>query len=291
LQSLIKPTEIGGIKVKKLSFLFIMILSVALLMAACGGKEKNDTDEMQQEGNKPTEKNNELLTKIEKEGKLLVGTEGTYPPFTFHDENGKLTGFDVEIATEVAKRLGVKAEFLETQWDAMFAGLDAKRFDMVANQVGIKPEREEKYSFSRPYITSTAVLIASEKSADIKGFEDLKGKKAAQSMTSNYAEMARENGAVIVGVDGFNQAIELILSKRADVTINENLSFLDFKKAKPDAKVKIIAESENASKSGLMFRKDSDTLVESVDAALEDMIADGTYDKISLKWFGENVLE
>lgn len=276
---------------KKLPILFILILSAALLMAGCGGKEKNDTDEMQQEGNKPTEKNNELLTKIEKEGKLLVGTEGTYPPFTFHDENGKLTGFDVEIATEVAKRLGVEAKFLETQWDAMFAGLDAKRFDMVANQVGIKPEREEKYSFSRPYITSTAVLIASEENADIKGFEDLKGKKAAQSMTSNYAEMARENGAVIVGVDGFNQAIELILSKRADVTINENLSFLDFKKAKPDAKVKIIAESENASKSGLMFRKDSDTLVESVDAALEDMIADGTYDKISLKWFGENVLE
>lgn len=276
---------------KKLSFLFILILSTVLLMAACGGKEKNDTDEMQQEGNKPTEKNNELLTKIEKEGKLLVGTEGTYPPFTFHDENGKLTGFDVEIATEVAKRLGVEAEFLETQWDAMFAGLDAKRFDMVANQVGIKPEREEKYAFSRPYITSTAVLVAHEENSEIKSFADLKGKKAAQSMTSNYAEMARENNAEIIGVDGFNQAIELILSKRADVTINENLSFLDFKKAKPDAKVKIIAESDNASKSGLMFRKDSDTLVESVDAALEDMIADGTYDKISLKWFGENVLE
>lgn len=274
---------------KKLSFLFVFILTAVLLITGCGSQGSKEDDVPQ--GNDASEKENAVLAKIEKEGKLLVGTEGTYPPFTFHDESGELTGFDVEIAKEVAKRLGVKAEFQETQWDAMFAGLDAKRFDMIANQVGIKPEREEKYAFSNPYITSTGVLIAHEDNTEIKGFEDLKGKKAAQSMTSNYATMAKENGAEIVGVEGFNQAIELIMSKRADVTINDNLSFLDFKKAKPDAKVKIVAESEDASKSGLMFRKDSETLVEAVNGALADMISDGTYDKISKKWFGENVLE
>ncbi|WP_423409112.1 amino acid ABC transporter substrate-binding protein [Heyndrickxia sp. MSNUG] len=274
---------------KKLSFLLVLILSAVLLVAGCGTQESKKDDVPQ--GKDASDKENAVLAKIEKEGKLLVGTEGTYPPFTFHDESGELTGFDVEIAKEVAKRLGVKADFKETQWDAMFAGLDAKRFDMIANQVGIKPEREEKYAFSNPYITSTGVLIAHEDNTDIKGFEDLKGKKAAQSMTSNYATMAKDNGAEIVGVEGFNQAIELIMSKRADVTINDNLSFLDFKKAKPDAKVKIVAESEDASKSGLMFRKDSETLVEAVNGALADMISDGTYDKISKKWFGENVLE
>lgn len=274
---------------KKLSFLFVLLMAAVMLMTACGGQESKE-DKVPQ-GNDASDKENAVLAKVEKEGKLLVGTEGTYPPFTFHDESGELTGFDVEIAKEVAKRLGVKAEFKETQWDAMFAGLDAKRFDMVANQVGIKPEREEKYDFSKPYITSTAVLITNEDNNEIKSFEDLKGKKAAQSMTSNYADIARENGAEIVGVEGFNQAIELLLSKRADVTINENLSFLDFKKTKPDAKVKIVAESKDASQSGLMFRKDSKTLVEAVNGALADMIADGTYDKISKKWFGENVLE
>ena len=127
----------------------------------------------------------------------MIGTEGTYPPFTFHDESGKLTGFDVEIAQEVANRLGVEAEFMETQWDAMFAGLDAKRFDMVANQVGIKPERQEKYDFSDPYITSKAVLITNENNDSIKSFEDIKGLKSAQSMTSNYADIAKSYGAEI----------------------------------------------------------------------------------------------
>ena len=94
--------------------------------------------------------------------KLSIGTEGTYPPFTFHDDKGKLTGFDVEIAREVAKRLRVEPEFLETQWDAIFAGLDSKRFDMIANQVGIREDRNEKYDFSDPYITSSAVLIVHE---------------------------------------------------------------------------------------------------------------------------------
>ena len=125
----------------------------------------------------------------------------------------------LKLPKKCANRLGVEAEFLETQWDAMFAGLDAKRFDMVANQVGIKPERQEKYDFSDPYITSKAVLITHENNDTVKSFEDIKGLKSAQSMTSNYADIAKSYGAEIVGVEGFIQAIELINSKRADVTI------------------------------------------------------------------------
>jgi cystine transport system substrate-binding protein len=278
----------GGINLKKQPILFALFMSITLIISGCGNNVNKEEGTDKEQNNTAGE---DLLAKVEKEGKLLIGTEGTYPPFTFHDNNGKLTGFDVEIASEVANRLNVEAEFLETQWDAMFAGLDAKRFDMVANQVGIRPDREEKYAFSNPYITSTAVLITHEENKDIVSFEDIKGKKAAQSMTSNYADIARNNEATIVGVEGFNQAIELLLSKRADVTINDNITFLDFKKTKPDARVKIVAKSEDASKSGLMFRQGSDALVDKVNEALDGMIEDGTYEKISEKWFGENVLE
>ncbi|MET0785936.1 MAG: amino acid ABC transporter substrate-binding protein [Paenisporosarcina sp.] len=273
---------------KKFSLWFVLLIAVVVL-AACGSSEKEDATE--KNGAKSDKEASDLLAKVKEDGELLIGTEGTYPPFTYHDETGKLTGFDVEIAEEIAARLGVEPKFMETQWDAMFAGLDSERFDMIANQVGINEDRIEKYAFSEPYISSAAVLVAHTDNEDVKGFEDISGLKSAQSLTSNYAEIAKSNGAELVGVEGFNQAIELLNSKRVDVTINDKLSVLDFQKQKPDAKIKIVAEADDAAQSGLMFRQGNETLVEAVNEALKEMIEDGTYDQISEKWFGENVLE
>lgn len=230
-----------------------------------------------------------LLDKVKSEGKLLIGTEGTYAPFTFHDQSGKLTGYDIEVVTEVAKRIGVEPVFQETQWDAIFAGLDAKRFDVVANQVGIRPDRQEKYDFSNPYTVSTAVLVTHKDNTTVKDFADIKGLKAAQTLTSNLTDIARNNGAEIVGVEGFNQAIDLLVSKRVDVTINDGLSLLDFLKQKPDTPIKIIAKDPNVAKNGFLFRKGSTELVDAFNKALDEMSNDGTLKQISEKWFNEDV--
>lgn len=269
---------------KKVSLLFLFALVLGVLAACSGSQEEDPTTD-------DATSSEDVLAKVKDEGTLVIGTEGTYPPFTFHDASGELTGFDVEIAREVASRLGVKAEFLETQWDAMFAGLDAGRFDMVANQVGINSDRQESYEFSDPYITSTAVLVVAEDNTEIESFEDLKGKLSAQSLTSNYGATATSFGAELEGVEGFNQAIELLNSGRVDATVNDNLTVLDFMKQRPDAKVKVVDKSEDAAQSALLFRKGSGALVDEASKALADMIDDGTYDKISEKWFGENVLE
>jgi cystine transport system substrate-binding protein len=273
---------------KKRSLLISSLLVFTLALAGCSAK-KTEEAQKQPSSTASTQTQDNSLSKVKSEGKILIGTEGTYAPFTFHDSTGKLTGFDVEIAEEVAKRLGVKAEFVETKWDGMFAGLDSKRFDAIANQVGIKAERKEKYDFSDPYITSKAVLVVAADSTSITKFDDLKGKKSAQSLTSNYAEIAKSFGAELVQIDGFNQAIDLITSKRADATVNDSLSFLDLKKQKPDLAIKVAAEHTNASQSGIMFRKGSTELVTAVNKALADMKADGTYLKISNKWFGADV--
>jgi L-cystine transport system substrate-binding protein len=231
----------------------------------------------------------ENLDKIKSAGAIRIGTEGTYAPFTFHDASGKLVGFDVEIGQAVAEKLGVKAEFIEGKWDGLIAGLDADRYDAVINQVGITEARQQKYAFSDPYISSQAVLIVRDNNEDIKSFEDLKGKKAAQSLTSNYGKMAEQAGAELVGTEGFDQSIQLVLTGRADATLNDSLSFLDFKKQKPDAPVKIVAEQADASYSGILLRQGDEELVAEINKALADIKADGTYQQISEKYFGQDV--
>lgn len=183
---------------KKALFALFMMVSIAML-AACGNSQDS--------GSKS--KDGDLWASVKKKGVLTVGTEGTYEPFTFHDKKSdKLTGYDVEVIQEVAKRLDLKADFKETQWDSMFAGLNAKRFDVVANQVG-KTGRENQYDFSDKYTTSNAVVVT-KKDSTIAKEADVKGKTAAQSLTSNYNKLAKEAGAKIEGVEGMAQSLQLI---------------------------------------------------------------------------------
>jgi cystine transport system substrate-binding protein len=231
----------------------------------------------------------ENLDQIKAAGVIKIGTEGTYAPFTFHNADNKLVGFDVEIGQAVAEKLGVKAEFVEGKWDGLIAGLDANRYDAVINQVGITEARKQKYDFSDPYIVSKAVLIVKDDNTEIKSFEDLKGKTSAQSLSSNFGKIAEAAGAELVGTDGFDQSIQLVLTGRADATINDSLSFLDFKKQKPDAPVKIAAEKEEADASGIIVRKGDPELVAAINKALADIKADGTYQKIADTYFGQDV--
>jgi cystine transport system substrate-binding protein len=253
------------------AFIFTAILGSALAVVSTSASASNSLRELQSSGT------------------FRVGTEGTYAPFTFHDKSGQLTGFDVEIAKEIAKRIGVKPEFIEAKWDGLIAGLDSDRYDAVINEVSITPERQKKYDFSEPYIVSKASLIVRADNTSIHSFADLKGKKSAHTLTSNYAKLASSYGAELVGTDGFNQSLDLVLSGRADATINDSLSYLDFKKHKPDANVKVAATEENAEKQGVILKKGKPELVQAINKALADIKKDGTYQRISLKYFGQDV--
>ncbi|MCH1883006.1 amino acid ABC transporter substrate-binding protein [Agrococcus sp. ARC_14] len=230
------------------------------------------------------------LEQVQEAGVLVVGTEGTYSPFSFHEDGaGELTGYDVEIITAVAEQLGVEVEFQEAQWDALFAALDSGRVDVIANQVSITPERLERYRFSSPYTFSPGVLVVAEDS-DIQSFDDLAGRTSAQSLTSNWADVAEGAGAQIEEVEGFAQAAELLRAGRVDATVNDSLTFLDYEQSQGgETGLRVVAETEETSENALAFRAGSDTLVEAVDEALASLAADGTLADISASYFGEDV--
>jgi cystine transport system substrate-binding protein len=230
------------------------------------------------------------LAAVQKAGVLTIATEGTYRPFTYHEGgSGPLVGYDVEVAQAVAKKLGVKAKFEETQFDAIFAGLEAHRFDVIANQVSITPERLAKYEFSKPYTVSTGVIVVKSSDNSITSFADLKGKKVAQSLTSSFYTLAKQSGANIEAVEGWAQSVANVQTGRVEATVNDKLTWLDFKKHGDASGLKVAAESPDSSKSAFAFATGSGTLVTAVNKALDQLRTDGTLKKISVKYFGDDV--
>jgi L-cystine transport system substrate-binding protein len=254
-------------------------------LAACGGGSDSPG------GSSEEPATGASLSSIQEEGVLTVGTEGTYRPFTFHEGGtGDLTGYDVEVTEAVAEELGVEVRFEETQWDAIFAGLESGRFDMIANQVSINPDRQESYDFSTPYTVSQGVVVVLEGNDDVSSFEDLEGKTTAQSLTSNWYELAKENGADVEAVEGWAQAVELLRQERVDATINDELTFLDYQNTEGgDTGLEVAATTEESSESAFTFRKGSGDLVDAVDEALATLREDGTMAEISEKYFGTDV--
>jgi cystine transport system substrate-binding protein len=260
---------------------FVLAATAALTLTACSGGSTTEPSAA------PEGEDYGLVT----DGTLTVATEGTYRPFTFHDETGELVGFDVEIAEAVADKLGLEVVFEETQWDAIFAGLDAGRFDVIANQVSINPEREEKYLFSEAYTVSPGVIVVPEDDDSISSFDDLAGKTTAQSLTSNWYELAEQSGATVEAVEGWAQAVTLLQQGRVDATINDNLTFLDYEKSEGPTGLKIAAETDDPAYNAFAFTKDKTDLVEAIDAALAELREEGVLAEISEKYFGADVTE
>jgi cystine transport system substrate-binding protein len=262
------------------------VATLALALTACSSSEP----EAGGDTSPATGGADDSLQQVLDSGTLTVGTEGTYRPFSFHEGgSGDLTGFDVEVARAVGEELGVEVEFEETQWDAIFAGLEAGRFDVIANQVSITPEREETYAFSTPYTVSTGVVVVPEGDTDITSFADLAGKRTAQSLTSNWYTLAEESGATIEPVEGWAQAAALVQQGRVDATINDKLTFLDAQQEGGAQGLTIAVETEESSQSAFALPKGADALKQRIDEALAALTEDGTLAEISETYFGEDV--
>ena len=260
---------------KKLICLAALALSAAALLAACG---KKDTTA-------------DRLEAIKSKGEMVIALEGNWAPWSFHDDDGTLVGYDVEVGKAIAEKLGVKATFIEGEWDGLLAGVEAGRYDMVINGVDITDSRKQSYDFSTPYAYIRTALVTRKDNDTIHSFEDLKGKTTANSIGSTYMELAEDYGATCSGVDTLDETIQMVLQGRADATLNADVSFYDYLSQHPDADIQIVSFAPDANEIAIPMQKSDSAaaLREAVNKAIENLRTDGTLTELSGKYFGADI--
>lgn len=227
------------------------------------------------------------LSQIQESGTLKVGVEGTYPPYTYHDDDGELTGFDVEVAKAIAEKLGVEAEFTESDWDSLLAGIDSRRLDTVINAVSITDERKEKYDFAGPYFYITQQIIVSKDNEDIVDMDSLDGKKVANTATTAYLDILEDAGASLVQISTAEEAVSLIESGRADFTTFNSVVFNEYLQQHPDANLKVaFVIPDIVDEYAVPIKKGEDSFYEAVQTAIDELKEDGTLSKLSTDYFG-----
>ena len=230
------------------------------------------------------------LEAIQSNGKLVIALEGAWQPWSFHDESDTLVGYDVEVSRAIAEKLGVEPEYVESDWDSLFAGLDAGRYDLVCNGVEVTEERAKTYNFTTPYGYIHTALAVRKDNEDIKSFEDLAGKTTANSLASTYMELAESYGATVQGIDTLEETIQLLTAGRIDATLNANVSFYDYLNVHPDADFKLVAQTEDASHVAIPIVKSEDSsFLDALNSAIDELRADGTLKELGEKYFGQDI--
>ncbi|PBJ08405.1 MULTISPECIES: cystine ABC transporter substrate-binding protein [unclassified Pseudomonas] len=236
----------------------------------------------------------EQLQKIKDAGVINVGLEGTYPPFSFVDADGKLTGFEVEFSEALAKELGVKVKLQPTKWDGILAALESKRLDAVINQVTISEERKKKYDFSEPYtVSGIQALVLTKKAAElnIKTAADLGGKKVGVGLGTNYEEWVKTNvpTADIRTYEDDPTKFQDLRVGRIDAILIDRLAALEYAKKAKDTTA--AGDAFSRQEAGIALRKGEPELLAAVNKAIDKLRADGTLKKLSEKYFNADVTQ
>ena len=274
-----------------ISLMSVMAAAGVLTLAGCSSNSGSSTAASGAASSAASTGAADQLAAIQANGKLVVALEGAWQPWSYHDESDTLVGYDVEVSRAIAEKLGVEPEYVESDWDSLFAGLDAGRFDIVCNGVEVTDERAKTYDFTTPYGYIHTALAVRKDNEDIKSFEDLKGKTTANSLASTYMELAESYGATVQGIDTLEETIQLLTAGRIDATLNADVSFYDYLNVHPDADFKLVAQTEDASHVAIPVRKgdDSASLLEAINTAIDELRADGTLKALGEKYFGQDI--
>ncbi|MDU0329228.1 transporter substrate-binding domain-containing protein [Paenibacillus sp. 3LSP] len=274
------------------------VLLVVLALTGCGSNNNGNNapslapSNNAANGGSSANADSNLLNEIKTAGVIKVGLMGTYAPYNFLNENKEIDGFDADIAKEVAKRLGVKVEFAPQEFSGLIPSLQAGKIDAIISQVTITDERKQQIDFTQPYITNQVKIIVKEDNNSITKLEDFKGKNIGVGLGTNDESYLRNDVLPQVGnfeiktYDDVITSLQDLNAGRIDATIN-NLYALKPIVDKNGYKIKAVGDAIKSDQAGIAIRKNNPEFLAALDQALTDMKADGTYNTIFQKWFGE----
>ena len=270
----------------------VLALALAVSMTACSGSK--DTGSSQAASGDSSQASassasDTSLADVQKAGVLRIGLEGDCQPFSFHDENDDLVGYDVEVAQNVAKQLGVKAEITEAPWDGLLTGLSTGVYDVVVNGVDVTDERKTAFDFSDAYAYDHIDLVTLVGNDDIKSFDDLKGRTSANSTGSTYAEIGEQYGATVSNVPTLAETMTLVLNGTVDATINADTSVQDYLNTTGETKLQVVAQLDDVTEYAIPVKKGNVTLRDAINEALKTLRDDGTLSELSIKYFGADL--
>ncbi|MGY4796033.1 substrate-binding periplasmic protein [Lysinibacillus fusiformis] len=256
---------------------FLVILAVAtLVLGACGDKQEASTQT--------------ALERVEKAGKLVVGTTGNYRPFSYMDKNNKLTGYDIEWATIIADELGLELEFVTGQFSGLIPGLVAGKFDVVLSGANATEERKKSVDFSEFYAKDGAVAVVKKGTAGVSGIEDMEGKIVGVNAGSAFEEVVKKIGGYkdLKTYPGAAESFADLIAGRVDfVAIGLPAAAEYINNSTTGNEIEIIGQPFDEKDIAVAIAKDSDDLLEAINKVIQKKKEDGTFDELAMKYFGQ----
>ena len=266
---------------KKLTSLLMLSLTAGVLLSGCGNKDSAPAAQSAAAPALPT--------------KIVIGLDDNFPPMGFRNEKNELVGFDISLAQEATRRMGIEAEFKPIDWNAKEAELNGKRVDMLWNGLTITEERKQNIAFTAPYMENHQIIVVTAQSA-IKTKADLAGKVVGAQEGSSAVDAVKKEDAVFKSFkefktfgDNVTALMDLSTGRIEAVVVDEVVG--RYYVAKKPGDYAVLNDNFGTEDYGVGLRKDDTELHGKIDKALADMKADGAAAKIAEQWFGKNIIK
>lgn len=277
---------------RRLVFLLLLCFSLGMVLGGCSSAE-SDADKNPASQNAAVD---DSFQKIKEKGYFTVGLDDAFPPMGFREKGtNNIIGFDIDLATEAAKRMGVEVKFQPVVWDTIIEELNSGKIDVIWNGLTITEERKEKIAFTKPYIEDKQIIVVQNGSA-IKGKSDLSGKKVGLQAGSSARKAVEKDEATykslgeIIEFTSNDEALLDLKAGRLDAVVVDEVVGRYYIAKKP-GDYTVLEENFGLEEFGVGLRQNDKAFLAELQKALDAMKADGKSAEISNKWFGENIIK